>query len=110
VSLDLACWFDGAQADVAATYDGRPSPVEFRPYIRNQNPLVFDVIVAPGAIVRLFGGDVTFAAWVASLTPDDGCSAASGYRACILQVTIVGGQAVQFSEPLPEWSGDGRGS
>ena len=109
-TLDLACWFDGAQADVAAAHDGRSTPVEFHPYIRNQNPLVFDVIVAPGAIVKLFGGDVAFASWVASLTPDNGCSAASGYAACIVKVTILGGQAVEFSEPLPEWSGDGRGS
>lgn len=110
VSFDLACWFDGAQADLAAAEDGRPTPVEFPPYLRNQNPKVFDFTVAPSAVVHLFGGDVAFTTWQGSLAAGDGCSTTSGYSACAVMVTITGGVAVEFSEPLPEWSGDGRGS
>jgi hypothetical protein len=44
IVLDLACYFEGAEADKAAIEDDYPwMPLEFYPYVRNQNPLTFTI-------------------------------------------------------------------
>ena len=111
ITFDLSCYFDGAEADLAAAEDGHPLPLEFYPYIRNRNPKVFDLVVSAGALVEdIFMGTVPFGTWAAGVAPDSGCSAATGYGACPVWVRITGGEAVSLYGMLPEWAGDGRGS
>jgi len=109
-TFDLACHFDGDQAELAAMADGYPTPLEFTPYIRNQNPKVF-VIEAFGAtlVEDLFQGNVDWDAWVAGFDPDSGC-AEPDYSNCPIWVTIDGGIAIHIDATLPEWAGDDRGS
>lgn len=110
-TFDLACHFDGAQADLAAAEDAYPFvPLEFYPYIRNQNPKVF-VIEAFGAtlVEDFFQGNVDWDAWVAGFGPESGC-AEPDYSNCPIWVTIDGGIAIHIDATLPEWSGDDRGS
>jgi hypothetical protein len=107
--LDLACYFDGPNADLAAAADGRPTPVESPPYVRNQNPKIFALNLDAAATVDSFMGG-SFTAWFTALPADNGCSAASGFSACPLWVHIQGGFVTMVYGVLPEWSGDGRGS
>ena len=111
LTFDLTCHFDGGQAEPAAIQDGHPVPLEFTPYIRNQNPKVFDIPVSGVAVVEDYLlGTLAFPDWIAALSPDNGCSAGTGYAACPLWVRITGGEAVLLYGILPEWAGDGRGS
>jgi len=108
-AFDLACHFEGDQAELAAVADGYPTPLEFTPYIRNQNPKVFDILVSAGAMVEDFLlGDFAFRDWVAAIPPDFGC-ADPDYNNCPVWVRIEGGVAVLLYDMLPEWSGDDRG-
>jgi len=109
LTFDLACYFDPPEDNIAAAEDGRAVPVEFTPYIRNQNPKVFELTVAPGAVVDEFFSIVAFNVWVVSIPAENGCSPATGYRACPVWVEISGGAVVMLYGFLPEWAGDGRG-
>jgi hypothetical protein len=54
VRVDLACWFSGEQAALAATEDGEESPPPNDYYVRNENPALRTLPVAPGATVRWY--------------------------------------------------------
>ena len=109
VMFDLACHFDQAQADIAAANDGYPTPLEFYPYVRNQNPLVFVLTIDPNAVHEDWQGNVQpFADWVNSIPPDTGCSDTTNYDACALWIEVEGTTLTRVEDPLPEWSGDGR--
>ena len=111
ITFDLACYFDGDQAEPAAVADGHPVPLEFFPYIRNQNPKVFTIPVAGNARVDdLILGMMPFGGWPTSLPAADGCAPASGFFACAVWVQIAGGEAVLLHGFLPEWAGDDRGA
>ena len=112
IVFDLACHFEGAEADKAATEDAYAfMPLEFYPYIRNQNPRTFTIPMAAGATVDDFMlGTNPYVLWVPMIDPESGCSFATGYRACPLWVRIQGGEGVHLYGLLPEWAGDGRGS
>jgi hypothetical protein len=113
IVFDLSCYFDGDDAELAATEDAYPHlPLEFTPYIRNQNPKVFDVPVSATATVEdhNLGGTVPFLDWVAAVSSDSGCSASSGFAACPIWVRIDDGAAVLLYGILMEWAGDDRGS
>ncbi len=112
ITFDLACHFRGAEADKAATEDAYPwMPLEFYPYVRNQNPLTFMIPMAAGAAVEDFLlGDFGFAAWVAAIPADFGCSSALNYYNCPVWVKIQAGEGVMLYDMLPEWAGDDRGS
>lgn len=115
ITFDLACNFEGAQADLAAAEDsyafvGPDGSLEFYPYIRNQNPKVFDITMSAGAMVEDFLlGDMTFDDWVAAIPSESGCSAVDDYRNCPVWVRIQGGVGVLIFDMLPEWAGDDRG-
>ncbi len=51
LQFDLACWFTGAAAAAAAAEDGQESPPPNDYYVRNANPLIRNLTVAPGAQV-----------------------------------------------------------
>ena len=72
LSFDLACWFVGEDAVVAAADDGEESPPPNDYYVRNENPATRDVAVDPTATVKWYpeglpDGDETvdYADWVA---------------------------------------------
>lgn len=93
--VDLACWFTGEQAALAATEDGEESPPPNDYYVRNQNPALRTLPVAPGTTVRWYPelGDPTtevttpYADWLAArsgggflglwITTDDGAVTAA---------------------------------
>ena len=52
LEFDLACWFYGDAATLAAAEDGEESPPSNDYYVRNGNPLVRTLSVGDGAIVR----------------------------------------------------------
>jgi len=52
LEFDLACWFYGDAATIAAAEDGEESPPPNDYYVRNSNPLVRTLSVGDGAIVR----------------------------------------------------------
>ncbi len=52
LAFDLACWFDGEAAVVAATEDGAESPPPNDYHIRNDNPLVRLLPIDPDVEVR----------------------------------------------------------
>lgn len=109
MTFDLACYFEGDQADLAAAEDGRT--VEEPPYVRNQNPKVFHFDVWDEAQVDSYMGGGPFSTWFVTVPADDGCSPSTGYHACPLWVMIdSAGDAFYLFGLLPEWSGDGRGS
>jgi hypothetical protein len=51
LEFDLACWFTGEPAATAAAEDGAESPPPNDYYIRNTNPQLRTITVAPGAEV-----------------------------------------------------------
>ncbi|MFZ0624859.1 MAG: hypothetical protein WAN34_00015 [Acidimicrobiia bacterium] len=51
ITFDLACWFSGDAAVLAAAEDGEESPPPNDYYVRNQNPQTREVAVDPGATV-----------------------------------------------------------
>jgi hypothetical protein len=109
MTFDLACYFEGVQAVLAAAEDGRT--LEDPPYVRNQNPLVFHFSVWNGAQVDDHMGGGPFSTWFVTLPADNGCSPSTGFHACPLWVMIdSAGTAYYVFGLLPEWSGDGRGS
>jgi hypothetical protein len=58
LQFDLACWFTGDAAAAAAAEDGQESPPPNDYYVRNANPLIRTLNVAPGAQVLWYpGGD-----------------------------------------------------
>ncbi|MDH3301491.1 MAG: hypothetical protein OES24_13385, partial [Acidimicrobiia bacterium] len=76
-TFDLACWFTGEDAALAATEDGAESPPPNDYHIRNENPAERFLIPAPEATVEFLGdpGDpstvetIDYPTWV-SLAPD----------------------------------------
>ncbi|KAA3637400.1 MAG: hypothetical protein DWP92_07855 [Armatimonadetes bacterium] len=111
-TLDVACYFEGDQANPAAVEDAYPSvPLELTPYIRNSNPEVFTVEAFGATLVEdPFQGNVDWDAWVEGFDPGSGC-AEPDYSNCPVWVTIdYGGIAVYIDATLMEWSGDDRGS
>jgi hypothetical protein len=78
VDFDLACWFSGDAADLAAAEDGEESPAPNGYYIRNVNPQVRTVDVSPTVEVLAMAnigdpateGPMAFDDWVA-LRVDD---------------------------------------
>lgn len=57
VDFDLACFFVGDAATIAAAEDGAESPPPNDYHIRNVNPLVRTLEVSSATEVTLFGGD-----------------------------------------------------
>lgn len=51
IEFDLACWFNGEAAAVAAAEDGKESPPPNDYYVRNDNPGLRPLAVADGAAV-----------------------------------------------------------
>jgi hypothetical protein len=108
MTFDLACYFDGAQAVLAAAEDGRT--LEDPPYVRNKNPKVFHFDVWDEAQVDTYMGGGPFSTWFETLAVDDGCSPSTDFHACPLWVMIdQDGTAFYLFGLLPEWSGDGKG-
>jgi hypothetical protein len=95
--VDVACWFSGEQAALAATEDGEESPPPNDYYVRNQNPALRTLPVAPGATVRWYPelGDPTtevttpYADWLAART-------GGGFLG--LWITTVGGAVTAVEE------------
>jgi hypothetical protein len=60
IEFDLACWFTGDGAVQASAEDGEESPPPNDYYVRNANPEIREVPVAPGAEVVFYpDGDPT---------------------------------------------------
>lgn len=78
VDFDLACWFSGDAADLAAAEDGEESPVPNDYYIRNENPGLRTVAVAAEVEVLAMAnvGDpateapMAYSDWLASRVDD----------------------------------------
>ncbi|NLG21563.1 MAG: hypothetical protein GX555_09080 [Actinomycetales bacterium] len=56
IEFDLACWFFGEEATLAAAEDGHESP-DNDYYVRNQSDLTFDLSVVSDATVTFYPGD-----------------------------------------------------
>jgi hypothetical protein len=113
ITFDLSCYFDGEDAELAATDDAYPYlPLEFTPYVRNQNPKVFGVPVSSAATVEdhNLGDRVPFLDWVSTVSPESGCAVTSGFAACPVWVRVDDGAVVLLYGFLMEWAGDDRGS
>jgi hypothetical protein len=74
IAFDLACWFSGDAAVIASAEDGEESPPPNDYYVRNQNPKLRHLDVAPDTPVRWFlSGDPndyqdgTFTDWITFL-------------------------------------------
>jgi hypothetical protein len=78
IDFDLACWFSGDAADLAAAEDGEESPAPNGYYIRNVNPQVRTVEVSPTVEVLAMAnigdpateGPMAFDDWVALRVAD----------------------------------------
>jgi hypothetical protein len=99
LDFDLACWFSGDGAILAAAEDGEESPPPNDYYIRNVNPQLRTIPVAATADVSWLpnSGDpstqttVPYADWLA------GRAARTDYQPGIW-VTIAGGEATFIEE------------
>lgn len=75
IEFDLACWFFGDAATLAAAEDGALSPPENSYYVRNDNPMLRTITVAGITTVdRLIGGSpghetVSYTDWLAAPGP-----------------------------------------
>jgi hypothetical protein len=74
IEFDLACWFSGEGAEIAAAEDGEESPPPNDYYVRNQNPMLRGLAVASDTPVRWYlSGDPneyvdgTYTGWIAFL-------------------------------------------
>lgn len=97
LSFDLACWFTGDAAVIASAEDGEESPPPNDYYVRNENPKIRELDVAPYVPVLFYpDGDPTtayetiFAEW-------DDLSSARGFDFGIW-VTIEGGEVTSIDE------------
>jgi hypothetical protein len=97
ISFDLACWFTGEAAEVAADEDGEESPPPNDYYVRNENDEVRLLAVAGDTPVTWYpSGDPndivegTFADWIEYL---EGVEFRLG-----IWVTISGGQVTEIVE------------
>ena len=100
IEFDLACWFGGEGAILAADEDGEESPPPNDYYIRNVNPQLRTISV--GSMADAFWlpntGDpstqttVSYTDWLVGRT-----ARGSGYQPGVW-VTIVGGEAVFIEE------------
>ena len=108
LSFDLAVWFSGPDANVAAAEDGETDlPVPDDYYIRNTDPTVFTVSVASDVVVTsvwfdydtdpdLASDPVPYPDLVEARTVTDGPRAALWYDPW--WVTISGGEVVRLDE------------
>jgi hypothetical protein len=97
ISFDLACWFTGEAAEVAAADDGEESPPPNDYYVRNENDEVRLLMVAVDTPVTWYpSGDPndvvegTFADWTEYL---DGVEFRLG-----IWMTVTGGQLTEIVE------------
>ncbi len=97
ISFDLACWFTGEAAEVAAADDGEESPPPNDYYVRNENDEVRLLMVDPSVHVTSYpSGDPndfvegTFADWTEYL---EGVEFRLG-----IWVTVTGGQVTEIAE------------
>jgi hypothetical protein len=101
LEFDLACWFTGDAAILAAAEDGEESPPPNDYYIRNVNPDLREVPVAADAEVMWLpnlGGpdlaDITYADWIAArYTPGTEGEYKPG-----VWLTIADGEIVEIQE------------
>lgn len=75
IEFDLACWFTGEAAAIAAAEDGEESPPPNDYYVRNDDPLVRSLPVSPDVEVTWYPtGDptsevtVAFSEWIDGVT------------------------------------------
>jgi hypothetical protein len=100
IEFDLACWFTGDAAALAAAEDGEESPPPNDYYIRNVNPQLRTISVATGTDVFWLPdiGDpstqttVPYADWLTGRT-----ARGSGYQPGVW-LTIAGGEIVHIEE------------
>jgi hypothetical protein len=97
ISFDLACWFTGEAADVAADEDGEESPPPNDYYVRNENDEVRLLTVTVDTPVTWYPSgdpndvvDGTFADWTEYLESQE-------FRLGIW-VTVLGGQVTEIVE------------
>ncbi|MEX1279915.1 MAG: hypothetical protein AB1Z55_04280 [Acidimicrobiia bacterium] len=105
MDFDLACWFSGDAAVLAAAEDGAESPPPNDYHIRNENPALRTLTVAPSTEVESFAtsGDpstvetVTWADWAADragpLFEVDGVDVYQD-----IWITVTGGEVVAVEE------------
>jgi hypothetical protein len=97
IAFDLACWFTGDAAAVAAAEDGEESPPPNDYYVRNQNPKLRDLTVPANTPIRWYlSGDPNdyvdgdFVGWTVFLDT-------APFRLDIW-VTIVNGEVASIEE------------